>query len=121
MKAFEIEDRNSLEEQLKNGYENARDTWLAGIHPDVFETPTPMIIVGKQVGESVEISKYEDENVEVVLQEVEAEWMYSNPTGYFNLSCPEKVRQRSNYQTISYSDFKQNMRAIEVRNAQEAK
>jgi len=33
--------------------------------------------------------------------------MYSNPTGLFNLSLPEKLMRTKNYTFISYQQFKE--------------
>lgn len=43
------------------------------------------------------------------LIEVKNEWMYSNPTGMFNLSVPDKPMKNSNYKTITYEEHKQSL------------
>jgi len=48
----------------------------------------------------------EDPNVKVTIYEVTNEYNYSNPTGYFNLSLPHIELRTSNYQTLSYSQYK---------------
>jgi len=92
MNAFVQEDRDKLEDRLANGFPNCRDIWMQGTNDEVMDDPVPQIIIGKQVSEPTVIDTYEDDQVEVTLQELECEWNYSNPTGFFNLSCPEKPR-----------------------------
>ena len=72
------------------GFKGIKDAFLAYKNEEVIIHFPPQYIVGKQVrGEWVEINKRkEHEKVAVVLYEVVYEWMYSNPTGKFNLSLP---------------------------------
>jgi hypothetical protein len=36
--------------------------------------------------------------------------MHSNPTGFFNLSLPEKLMRTQNYSYISYAQYKSHLR-----------
>lgn len=54
---------------------------------------------------------YEDENVLVKLLEVECEYMYSNPTGMFNLSMTDKNFRTKNWKYMSYQQFKEYQQA----------
>lgn len=53
-----------------------------------------------------ELMKEEDENIEVRLLELECEYMYSNPTGMFNLSMPDSSIRTANFATINYEQHK---------------
>jgi len=52
---------------------------------------------------------YEDINNYLVLKlyEVSNEYMFSNPTGLFNISVPDKKLQNKNYQLVSYQMCKE--------------
>jgi len=99
---FAKADADRMEEELKNGYGECKEQWLAGEHADVLEHWPPRIIVGKSVGEPKEILKEEDDNIEVRLLELDCEYMYSNPTGMFNLSLPDAMIRTPNFTVISY-------------------
>jgi len=71
-------------------------------HEDVINHFPPQLIIGKQVGEEKVILVEENENVIVRLVEVDCEWMYSNPTGLFNLSIPDKAYRTVNYSVMTY-------------------
>lgn len=58
--------------------------------------------------------QYEDEFVSVKLVEVKCEYMYSNPTKFFNLSMPEKMMRTKNYTYMSYQNFKSYRSALET-------
>jgi len=45
-------------------------------------------------------------NVKITIQEVACEYNYSNPTNFFNISLPHIEAKTSNYQTMSYVQFK---------------
>jgi hypothetical protein len=79
---------------------------MAGKHPDVAAHWPPRIIVGKMVGDPKELMKVEDENIEVRLLELECEYMYSNPTGKFNLSMPDAMIRTANFTVHSYEQHK---------------
>jgi len=55
----------------------------------------PKYIVGRMVEQPNEILVERHELMSVKLREVTLEWMYSNPTGLFNLSVPEKAYRTS--------------------------
>lgn len=74
-------------------------------HSDVISHYPPQIIVGKQVGQERVLLTEENESVIVRLVEVDCEWMYSNPTGVFNLSVPDKAFRQPNYSVITYQQF----------------
>ena len=42
----------------------------------------------------------------VSLEEFTAEYMYSNPQGIFNLSCPEKAWRTPQYTNLTYTSFR---------------
>ena len=63
---------------------------MAYKNPEVIKHWPPKYIVGRAVGEPVEIAKEEHALVHVKLEEITCEWMYSNPTGNFNLSATHK-------------------------------
>lgn len=52
---------------------------------------------------------FEDVNnlITVRIYEVSNEYMFSNPTGLFNISIPEKKLQNKNYQLVSYQMYKE--------------
>jgi hypothetical protein len=75
-------------------------------HPEVIPHFPPQIIVGKQIGEDKVLMTEENESVIVRLVEIECEWMYSNPTGLFNLSVPDRALRLPNYQVATYEQFK---------------
>lgn len=75
-------------------------------HPDVSNHYPPQVIIGKQAGEERVILVEENESVIVRLIEVDCEWMFSNPTGIFNLSIPDKAFRTQNYTVMNYEQFK---------------
>jgi hypothetical protein len=78
-----------LEEEIKTGFANCGISWMAPDHPEVLAHWPPAYILGQEVGEEKVIDSYEDDSIQVRLLEVESEYMYSNPTGMYNLSLPE--------------------------------
>ena len=78
-----------------DGYKGMDATFMAYRNPEVIAHFPPQYIVGKQVDEMTEIAVQEHELVTVKLMEVKNEWMYSNPTGLYNLSVPEKALRTS--------------------------
>ena len=70
-------------------YTGIDTTFMAYKNPEVIKHFPPQYIIGKQVGEPKEIATGAHELVSVKLYEIECEWMFSNPTGNFNLSVPE--------------------------------
>lgn len=67
---------------------------------EVIPSFPPVYIVGPTTPESNKVILTEDcELATVTLEEVSADYMYSNPQGLFNLSCPEKMwRNPTSYQ-----------------------
>jgi hypothetical protein len=106
LQKFAKADADRMEEDLKNGYTDIRDQWMAGENPDVAAHWPARIIVGKMVGDPKELMKQEDENIEVRLLELECEYMYSNPTGMFNLSMPDAMIRTANFTVHSYEQHK---------------
>jgi hypothetical protein len=96
-KQFEDEEKAILDALPENSFVGLRDTWMAWEHEDVVRHWPPQVIVGKQVGEERVILVEENESVAVRLVEVDCEWMFSNPTGLFNLSIPDKAYRTPNY------------------------
>lgn len=48
----------------------------------------------------------ENELASISIDEIQNEFMFSNPTGLFNLSVPDKKMRASNYETFSYEQYK---------------
>lgn len=80
---------------------------MAFTNDEVLTHYPPQYIVGKQINEEREILVQEDEHVKVILQEIDCEYIYSNPTGMFNLSQPSKLMRTKNYTFVSYAQFKE--------------
>lgn len=57
---------------------------------------------------------FENDFVRVELREIQCEFMYSNPTKYFNLSLPDKLMRTKNYTYMSYANFKSYRAALET-------
>lgn len=86
----------------KPEFEDIRKTWMFE-HDEVIKHFPPMIIIGKQtVDETKDLLEYSDEYVSVKLCEITCEWMYSNPTKYFNLSLADKLMRTKNFTYMSY-------------------
>lgn len=96
----------AFESKPENAFAGLRDTWMGFDHPDVLTHFPPQIIVGKQVGDERVILVEENESVIIRLIEVDCEWMFSNPTGIFNLSIPEKAFRTPSYTVMTYEQFK---------------
>lgn len=79
----------------------------------------PHLVIGKQIEEEKVIFETEDENMKVILSEIVCEYNYSNPTGMFNLSLPHIDVRTSNYQSMSYQQYKQSMAAKDKMEAME--
>jgi hypothetical protein len=77
-----------MEEEIKTGFEGCDASWMAPTHPEVMDHWPPAYIIGAEVGEEKVLDAYEDDSIQVRLLEVECEYMYSNPTGMYNLSLP---------------------------------
>lgn len=83
--------------------------WMVN-HPEVCKDWPPQYIIGKQVTDAKRpVALYEDEFCKLELMELQCEWNYSNPTGMFNLSLPDKLYRMPNYTHISYKQYKQMM------------
>ncbi len=52
----------------------------------------------------------ENESVIVKLVEMEAEWIYSNPTSLFNLSIPDRALRLPNYSVATFDQYKNSMK-----------
>jgi hypothetical protein len=103
---FAEEEKAAFESKPENAFVGLSDTWMAYNHEDVIPHFPPQLIVGKQVGEERVIHEEENDSVIVRLVEVDCEWMYSNPTGLFNLSIPDKAFRTQNYSVMSYEQYK---------------
>jgi hypothetical protein len=80
--------------------------WMVN-HPEVCKDWPPHYICGKQVTDTkTAVATYEDEFCKLELMALSCEWNYSNPTGMFNLSLPEKLFRMPNYTHISYKQYK---------------
>lgn len=80
---------------------------MAFEHEDVIKHYPPQYIIGKQDGDDKVVNENnENEFISVSLMEVQNEFMYSNPTGMFNLSVPERKMRATNYETYSYEQYK---------------
>jgi len=86
-------------------FEEFEKTWRSGKHDEVVEHWPPQVIIGKQVGEELEIARYEDDRIQVRLVEISCEYMPSNPTGLFNLSLPNKMFRTKAYEFVNYSQY----------------
>lgn len=83
-------------------------SWMPN-HPEVHRSWPPHYLVGKQVQDepTTQLAEYEDDFCKVQLLEVPCEFMFSNPTGAYNLSVPEKLLHNSStYTYMSYQQFK---------------
>ena len=106
------------------------ETWMAYKHPEVIKHWPPKYIVGRQIGEATELLVKNHPLVNIKLEEVTCEWMYSNPTGHFNLSAtskPLKITEHG-FQVITYERFKKEQAQesgeepqIDIRNWRELK
>lgn len=75
------------------------------LNPAVIRHCPPQLIIGEQTSSlKNEISSYEDDEVRVQLLEIECQYIYSNPTGVYNLSLPQKEFRDANFRRISYAE-----------------
>lgn len=110
-KKFAEEEKTQFEAIKETDFIGFRDTWMAYNHPEVIPHFPPQLIIGKQVGENERVLLTEEnENVIVKLVEIETEWMYSNPTGIFNLSIPDRALRLPNYSVATYEQYKNSMK-----------
>lgn len=99
---------------------------MAGTNEEVIDHYPPQYIVGQPI-EEVECYVEEDDLVTVRLFKVTCEYMYSNPTGKFNLSLPEKklrntLQFNSREREKSYAQWKRDQssgKVNEFRNQQQ--
>ena len=106
-KKFADEDKAMFEAKKDTEFVGLKDTWMAYEHPEVIVHFPPQLIIGKQVGEDEKVLLTEEnDSVIVRLVEIETEWMYSNPTGLFNLSTPDRALRLPNYQAATYEQYK---------------
>jgi len=77
-------------------------------HEEVIGHWPPRYIIGKTRGQPVETKVQGNGLVDVRLFEIECDWTYSNPTGLYNLSLPDKTVKASSYgyMTTSYKKYK---------------
>lgn len=95
-------------------FDEIRKSWMYE-HDEVVKHFPPQFIVGQQVGEeSTLVLSFENDFVRVELREIQCEFMYSNPTKYFNLSLPDKLMRTKNYTYMSYANFKSYRAALET-------
>ena len=83
---------------------------MAYSHPEVIKHWRPQYILGR-VQEDLEIlHEVKLEKINVYLQELNVEWMYSNPTGEFNLSVPhigkasKLMAQTDRYESVKMAE-----------------
>lgn len=96
---------------IKEGaYANLADHTLVNVVEDVMASYPPVYIVGPSDASTEQtIMEEETDWATVTLKEVSCEYMYSNPQGLFNLSCPDKMwRNPANYNQMSYQSWKIN-------------
>ena len=88
------------------------ESFMAYKHPEVLPHWPPQLIIGKHLGEE-EIQVEGNDLINIRFIEVKNEWMYSNPTGMFNLSLPSKPlgTNPNNNLTTTYAEHKQEMAA----------
>ena len=61
---------------------------MAYSHPEVIKHWRPQYILGRVQDELEILHQVNLEKINVYIQELSCEWMFSNPTGDFNLSVP---------------------------------
>lgn len=107
-KVLEKEQRAVMEAE-KGGYLGVDESFKAYTYHECIPHWPPRILIGKQRAEPKEIYAEEHELVTVRFLEVENDWMYSNPTGRFNISLPNKQIKTSQYgfQTTTWLQEKQ--------------
>ena len=103
-----------MEEEMKSGYEGLEKSWMAAENSEVIDHWPPAYIIGQESADPVLIDTYEDDNVCVKLLEIPTEYMYSNPTGMFNLSLPNVAMRTSHFSTMKYADYKDMLRRREI-------
>jgi len=97
-------------------FEEIEKDYLSYKNTDVLEHFPPQIIIGRQVADDKEFLVYdEDPNVKVTIYEIENEYNYSNPTGFFNISIPHIEAKTTMYQTMSYVQFKRQLMELQRR------
>lgn len=84
-------------------YNEFTQTWRSGKNIEVIEHWPPQVVIGKQVGDELEIARFEDDRIQVRLVEITCKYMPSNPTGLYNLSLPSKLYRTKQYEFISYA------------------
>jgi hypothetical protein len=110
-KKFAEEEKAQYDAIKETDFIGLRDTWMAYNHPEVIPHFPPQLIIGKQVGENERVLLTEEnESVIVKLVEIETEWMYSNPTGIFNLSIPDRALRLPNYSVATYEQYKNSLK-----------
>lgn len=63
-----------------------------------------MIVGEPTYSEKKEIAVFENDAVKVQLLEIECAYVFSNPTGVYNLSLPDKEYRDSNFRRVSYAE-----------------
>jgi hypothetical protein len=80
---------------------------LIDVDEDIIQHYPPKYLVGPTTGEENVILEQEFDLVRVKLVELEASYLYSNPTGLFNASLPNKIYRPFNvYQSLVYRNWK---------------
>ena len=91
----------------KDHFNSVRNQWFPLKTNEIILHYPPQYVIGKQTNDQErELARFENEHVLVTVQEVECEYMYSNPTGFFNTSLPDKMMRTKNYTFVSYKQFK---------------
>ena len=63
---------------------------MAGKNAEVIDHYPPQYIIGQPLGEALPVSEFENEDVVVNLVKIPIDYIYSNPTGRYNLSLPDR-------------------------------
>ena len=108
---WQLERENAPED----AYEGYKDVSMAGSNPEVIDHWPPQYIIGspiEQMTEEVHSEDTDDLTVKVYL--MTCEYMYSNPTGMFNLSLPAfRLNNHYNFRAkhSSYIEYKKAQQA----------
>lgn len=105
---FAEEEKAQYEARDKeNTYKGLDEQWLGYNNKEVISHFPVSYVIGKQVSDDTEfLVSDENELVKVSLKAINCEYMFSNPTGLFNLSLPAREMRTKNYQLITYAQHK---------------
>ena len=94
------EEKQKLAAMKEDEFVGYKDHSLYPAEKEVMPSYPPAYIVGPCDNENGNTILVEDQELATVtLEEVNCQYMYSNPTGLFNLSVPDKkIRNSANYQ-----------------------